>query len=86
MTAENIKAGFKQTGIWPPDSEALPDYLFAVNNPSESSGSVQFGVENCGQVQFVAQFPEAFFYCKYMYMYICTDLTHIDSLSVFYSS
>ena len=70
MTADNIKAGSKRTGIWPPDSEALPDYLFAVNNESESSGSVQFGVENCGQVQFVAQFPEAFFfYCKYMYMY-----------------
>ena len=61
MTADNIKAGFKGTGIWPPDSEALPDYLFAVHNESESSGSVQFGVENCGQVQFVAQFPEAFF-------------------------
>ena len=61
MIAENIKAGFNRTGIWPPDSEALPDYLFAVNNQSESSGSVQFGVENCGQVQFVAQFPKAFF-------------------------
>ena len=42
-------------------SEALPDYLFTVNNQSESSGLIQFGVENCGQVQFVAQFPEAFF-------------------------
>ena len=40
MTAENIKAGFKRTGIWPPDSDALPDYLFAVNKQSESSGSV----------------------------------------------
>ena len=40
MTAENIKAGFKRTGIWPPDSDALPDYLFAVNKQSESSGLV----------------------------------------------
>ena len=61
MIADNIKADFQQTGIWPPDSEAFPDYLFAVNNESESSGLVQFGVENCGQVQFVAQFPEEFF-------------------------
>ena len=86
MTPANIKAGFKRTGIWPPDIEAIPDELFAVCKQCESSGSVQFGVENCGQVQFVAQFPEAFCYCKYMYMYICTDLTHIDLLSVFYSS
>ena len=57
MTAENIKAGFKQTGIWPQDSEALPDYWFAVNQQSESSGLVQF---SCGEVQFVpsSQFPE----------------------------
>ena len=40
MTPEDIKAGFKRTGIWPPDSDALPDYLFAVNKQSESSGSV----------------------------------------------
>ena len=40
MTAENIKAGFKQTRIWPTDSDALPDYLFAVNKQSESSGLV----------------------------------------------
>ena len=87
MTPANIKAGFKRSGIWPPDMEVLPDELFSVSGQQcESSGSVQFGVENCGQVQFVAQFPEAFCYCKYMYMYICTDLTHIDSLSVFYSS
>ena len=61
MTADNIKAGFRRTGIWPPDSDALPDYLFAVNNESESSGLVQF---SCGQVQFVpsSQFPEAFFF------------------------
>ena len=84
MTADNIKAGFKRTGIWPPDSEALPDYLFAVNNENESSGLVHFGVENCGQVQFVAQFPEAFFFT--VNTCTCTDLTHIDSLSVFYSS
>ena len=70
----------------PPDIEAIPDELFAVCKQCESSGSVQFGVENCGQVQFVAQFPEAFFYCKYMYMYICMVWTHIDLLSVFYSS
>ena len=76
-------AGFKQTGIWPPDSDALRDYLFAVNNQSESSGSVQF---SCGQVQFVSSSLKHFFHCKYMYMYTCTDLTHIDSLSVFYSS
>ena len=30
MTAGNIKAGFKQTGIWPPDIEAIPDELFAI--------------------------------------------------------
>ena len=83
MTADNIKAGFKQTGIWPPDSDALPDYLFAVNNQSESSGSVQF---SCGEVQFIPSSLKHFFHCKYMYMYTCTDLTHIDSLSVFYSS
>ena len=87
MTPANIMAGFKRSGIWPPDMEVLPHELFSVSGQQcESSGSVQFGVENCGQVQFVAQFPEAFCYCKYMYMYICTDLTHIDSLSVFYSS
>ena len=39
LTAEKMKAGFKRTGIWPPDSDALPDYLFAVNKQSESSGS-----------------------------------------------
>ena len=57
MTPENIKAGFKRTGIWPPDSDALLDYLFAVNDQSESSGSVQF---SCGEVQFIpsSQFPE----------------------------
>ena len=83
MTADNIKAGFKWTGIWPPDSDALPDYLFAVNNQSESSGSVQF---SCGEVQFVSSSLKHFFHCKYMYMYTCMDLTHIDLLSVFYSS
>ena len=57
MTPENIKAGFKRTGIWPPDSDAPPDYLFAVNNQSESNGLVQF---SCGEVQFIpsSQFPE----------------------------
>ena len=61
MTADNIKAGFKRTGIWPPNSDALPEELFGVNKQSESSGLVQFGVESCGQVQFVAQFPEVLF-------------------------
>ena len=71
MTPANIMAGFKRSGIWPPDMEVLPHELFSVSGQQcESSGSVQFGVENCGQVQFVAQFPEAFCYCKYMYMYI----------------
>ena len=41
MTPANIKAGFKQTGIWPPDIEALPDELFAVCKQCESSGSVR---------------------------------------------
>ena len=40
MPPENIKAGFKRTGIWPPNSDALPGYLFAVDKPNESSGSV----------------------------------------------
>ena len=61
MTPANIKAGFKRTGIWPPDIEAIPDELFAVCKQCESSGKVQFRVENCGKVQFVTQFPEAFF-------------------------
>ena len=42
MTPANIKAGFKQTGIWPPDIEAIPDELFAVCKQCESSGSVRF--------------------------------------------
>ena len=28
MTPENIKAGFKRTGIWPPNTDDLPDKLF----------------------------------------------------------
>ena len=40
MTPANIKAGFKRTGIWPPDIEAIPDELFAVCEQCESSGSV----------------------------------------------
>ena len=69
MTPENIKAGFKRTGIWPLDSDAIPDYLFAVNNESESSGSVWFSLE----LRIVDKFsllPDSlkrFFYCKYMY-------------------
>ena len=70
MTPENIKAGFKRTGIWPPNSDALPDELFAVSKQIESSGLVQFGVESCGEVQFVAQFPEALFFI----VNTCTDL------------
>ena len=70
MTADNIKVGFKRTGIWSPNSDAFPEELFAVSKQSESSGSVQFGVESCGQVQFVAQFPEAFFYCKYIHVHV----------------
>ena len=70
MTADNIKAGFKQTGIWPPDSEALPDYLFAVNNESESSG---FGSVRSWEIwtsSVCCPVPwSVFFYCKYMYMY-----------------
>ena len=62
MTADNIKAGFKRTGIWQANSDALPEELFAVSKQSESSGSVQFGVESCGQVQFVAQFLEVLFF------------------------
>ena len=62
MTADNIKAGFKRTGIWPPNSDALPEELFAVSKQSESSGLVQFGVESCEKVQFVAQFPEVLFF------------------------
>ena len=41
-TPANINAGFKQTGILPPDIEAIPDELFAVCKQCESSGSVQF--------------------------------------------
>ena len=62
----------------------FPDYLFAVNNPSESSGSVQFGVENCGQVQFVAQFPEAFFTvntCTCTYVWIWHTLIRFLSFT-----
>ena len=84
MTADNIKAGFKRTRIWPLNSDALPEEVFAVSKQSEFSGLVQFGVESCGQVQFVAQFPEAFFFT--VNTCTCMDLTHIDLLSVFYSS
>ena len=41
MTPANIKAGFKRSGIWPPDMEVLPDELFSVSGQQcESSGSV----------------------------------------------
>ena len=47
MTPANIKAGFKRTGIWPPDIEAIPDELFAVCKQCESSGSVRFSYFCC---------------------------------------
>ena len=41
MTPANIKAGFKRSGIWPPDMEVLPDELFSVSGQQcESSGLV----------------------------------------------
>ena len=39
MTPENIKAGFRRTGIWPPNPDAkfqIPAKLFAVARKSES--------------------------------------------------
>ena len=36
MTPENIKAGFKRTGIWPPNDDVIPAELFAVARKSES--------------------------------------------------
>ena len=68
MTADNIKAGFKQTGILPPDSEALPDYLLLTMRVSPV---VWFSLE----LRIVDKFSllpsslKHFFYCKYMYMY-----------------
>ena len=44
MTKENIQAGFKRTGIWPPNLHAIPEELYAVSRQSESSGSV---LESC---------------------------------------
>ena len=41
MTPANIKAGFKRSGIWPPDMEVLPNELFSVSGQQcESSGLV----------------------------------------------
>ena len=37
MTPQNIKAGFKRTGIWPPDPNVIPHELFAVAKKSESN-------------------------------------------------
>ena len=36
MTPENIKAGFKRTGIWPPNPNEVPPELFALAGKSES--------------------------------------------------
>ena len=36
ITAQNIQAGFKRTGIWPPDPNVIPHELFAVARKSES--------------------------------------------------
>ena len=36
MTPQNIKAGFKRTGIWPPNPDVIPSELFAVARKSES--------------------------------------------------
>ena len=36
MTPQNIKAGFKRTGIWPPNPNVIPPELFAVARKSES--------------------------------------------------
>ena len=36
MTPQNIQAGFKRTGIWPPNPEVVPKELFAVARKSES--------------------------------------------------
>ena len=36
MTPQNIKAGFKRKGIWPPNPDAIPPELFAVSRKSES--------------------------------------------------
>ena len=35
MTPQNIKAGFKRTGIWPPNPDVIPTELFAVARKSE---------------------------------------------------
>ena len=35
MTPKNIQAGFKRTGVWPPNPEAVPKELFAVAKKSE---------------------------------------------------
>ena len=40
MTQANIQAGFKRTGIWPPNMHAIPEELYSVSKKSESSGSV----------------------------------------------
>ena len=37
MTPQNIKAGFKRTGIWPPNPDVIPTELFAVARKSESN-------------------------------------------------
>ena len=36
MTPSNIKAGFKRTGIWPPNPNVVPKELFALSRKSES--------------------------------------------------
>ena len=36
MTPQNIQAGFKHTGIWPPNPDVIPAELFAVARKSES--------------------------------------------------
>ena len=51
MTPANIKAGFKRSGIWPPDMDVLPDELFSVSGQQcESSGSVLMLVQLCFHV------------------------------------
>ena len=34
MTPNNIRAGFKRTGIWPPNMHAIPQEVYAVSNKS----------------------------------------------------
>ena len=36
MYPENIKAGLKRTGIWPPNPDVIPTELFEVARKSES--------------------------------------------------